>query len=109
MKYSETSQTDHPYRSTTSLYGPVFLVTEIKIAVSFQCFAKFYKSTTSLNGQGEFTTVSDGFREVYTVYKIQNKHNCYLYKCVCDKITVSVLDCFTSYLGILCHSHDFNY
>ena len=48
--YSEASRTDYLYRSTTSLYGLAFLVTEIKGAVSFQCCGKFYKLTTSLNG-----------------------------------------------------------
>ena len=62
--YSETSHTDHLYRSTTCLYRPAFRITEIKSAVSFLCRGKFYKSTTSLNGPHEFTTASDRFREV---------------------------------------------
>ena len=61
-KVSVNTCTDHLYRSTTSLYGLAFLVSEIKCAISFQRCGKFYKLTTSLNGPDEFTPVSGRFR-----------------------------------------------
>ena len=70
--YSETSHTDHLYKSTTSLYGLAFLATEIKSAVSFQCCGKFSKSTTSLNGPAEFTAVSGRLREVLLWYGFES-------------------------------------
>ena len=66
--HTEISRTDHLYRSTTSLCGLGFLVTEIESAVSFQCCGTFYKSTTSLNGPDEFTPMSDRLREVLLYY-----------------------------------------
>ena len=70
QNYSETAQTDHLYRSTSSRYGLAFLVTEIKSAVSFPGCGKFYKSTTSLNGPDEFSPVSGRLTEVvlYLLY-----------------------------------------
>ena len=70
-KYSKTSQTDCLYRSTPSLYQPAFHITEIK-----SC-GKFYKSTTSLNGPHEFTTVSGRFREVLLYTKTSQTGHLY--------------------------------
>ena len=76
--YSETSHTNHLYRSTTSLYRPAFYITEIKSTVSFLCCGKIDKSTTSINGPHEFTTLSGQFKQVllylYRIFSAPELH-----------------------------------
>ena len=55
---------------TPSVYQPAFRVTENKSTMSFEYFAKFSKSTTSLNGPHQFSPAIGRFREVLLYFYV---------------------------------------